>query len=158
MIATAMSANVFFWIIPGQRTVVAAMTSGREDRPEGAGHPRQARQAAQRAQHLLHAAGDLRDAEQPLRLSLHQQVQLGHPDPDDAGRCADPPVLRAAPRLAPRPRRQSLALCGGRRGADPGGDRRPEGAGTGAGAAARPPDTSKSVANNDPCDAGNWPK
>ena len=28
MIATAMSANVFFWIIPGQRTVVAAMTSG----------------------------------------------------------------------------------------------------------------------------------
>ncbi len=27
MIATAMSANVFFWIIPGQRTVVAAMSS-----------------------------------------------------------------------------------------------------------------------------------
>jgi uncharacterized membrane protein len=27
MVATAMSANVFFWIIPGQRTVVAAMTS-----------------------------------------------------------------------------------------------------------------------------------
>ncbi len=27
-IATAMSANVFFWIIPGQKTVVAAMTSG----------------------------------------------------------------------------------------------------------------------------------
>lgn len=27
MIATAMSANVFFWIIPGQRTVVAAMTA-----------------------------------------------------------------------------------------------------------------------------------
>jgi uncharacterized membrane protein len=26
MIATAMSANVFFWIIPGQRKVVAAMT------------------------------------------------------------------------------------------------------------------------------------
>ncbi|HMS28120.1 MAG TPA: urate hydroxylase PuuD [Burkholderiaceae bacterium] len=30
MIATAMSANVFFWIIPGQRKVVAAMTSGKE--------------------------------------------------------------------------------------------------------------------------------
>jgi uncharacterized membrane protein len=29
MIATAMSANVFFWIIPGQRQVVAAMTSGK---------------------------------------------------------------------------------------------------------------------------------
>ncbi len=28
MIATAMSANVFFWIIPGQRQVVKAMTSG----------------------------------------------------------------------------------------------------------------------------------
>jgi uncharacterized membrane protein len=28
MIATAMSANVFFWIIPGQRTVVAAMKAG----------------------------------------------------------------------------------------------------------------------------------
>ena len=28
MMATAMSANVFFWIIPGQRKVVAAMTSG----------------------------------------------------------------------------------------------------------------------------------
>ncbi|WOP14308.1 urate hydroxylase PuuD [Ottowia sp. SB7-C50] len=28
MLATAMSANVFFWIIPGQRKVVSAMTSG----------------------------------------------------------------------------------------------------------------------------------
>ena len=28
MLATAMSANVFFWIIPGQRKVLAAMTSG----------------------------------------------------------------------------------------------------------------------------------
>jgi len=28
MIATTMSANVFFWVIPGQRKVVAAMTSG----------------------------------------------------------------------------------------------------------------------------------
>jgi uncharacterized membrane protein len=28
MMATAMSANVFFWIIPGQRTVVAAMMAG----------------------------------------------------------------------------------------------------------------------------------
>ena len=28
MMATAMSANVFFWIIPGQRKVVAAMTGG----------------------------------------------------------------------------------------------------------------------------------
>lgn len=34
MIATAMSANVFFWIIPGQRKVVAAMTSGEKTAPE----------------------------------------------------------------------------------------------------------------------------
>lgn len=33
MIATAMSANVFFWIIPGQRKVVAAMTSGEKVPP-----------------------------------------------------------------------------------------------------------------------------
>ncbi len=30
MMATAMSANVFFWIIPGQRKVVGAMTSGQK--------------------------------------------------------------------------------------------------------------------------------
>ena len=34
MIATAMSANVFFWIIPGQRKVVAAMTSGQAMDPK----------------------------------------------------------------------------------------------------------------------------
>ena len=34
MIATAMSANVFFWIIPGQRKVVAAMTSGESYDPQ----------------------------------------------------------------------------------------------------------------------------
>ena len=28
MMATAMSANVFFWIIPGQRTVIAQMKAG----------------------------------------------------------------------------------------------------------------------------------
>ena len=34
MIATAMSANVFFWIIPGQRKGVAAMTSGQAMDPK----------------------------------------------------------------------------------------------------------------------------
>jgi uncharacterized membrane protein len=33
MIATAMSANVFFWIIPGQRTVVADLRAGRNPHP-----------------------------------------------------------------------------------------------------------------------------
>jgi uncharacterized membrane protein len=34
MIATAMSANVFFWIIPGQRKVVAAMTGNQKFDPK----------------------------------------------------------------------------------------------------------------------------
>jgi uncharacterized membrane protein len=33
MLATAMSANVFFWIIPGQRTVVADLRAGRDPDP-----------------------------------------------------------------------------------------------------------------------------
>ena len=33
MMATSMSANVFFWIIPGQRKVVAAMTAGEPTDP-----------------------------------------------------------------------------------------------------------------------------
>jgi uncharacterized membrane protein len=33
MLATAMSANVFFWIIPGQRTVVADLRAGRQPDP-----------------------------------------------------------------------------------------------------------------------------
>ncbi|MBK8071669.1 MAG: urate hydroxylase PuuD [Ramlibacter sp.] len=45
MIATAMSANVFFWIIPGQRKVVAAMTSGvRLDPKELALHGKRGKQ------------------------------------------------------------------------------------------------------------------
>ena len=66
MMATAMSANVFFWIIPGQRKVIAQMKAGAAGGPD----PRPARQAAQRAQHLLHAAGADRDAVQPLRLAV----------------------------------------------------------------------------------------
>ena len=33
MLATIMSANVFFWIIPGQRTVVADLAAGRRPDP-----------------------------------------------------------------------------------------------------------------------------
>jgi uncharacterized membrane protein len=39
MMATAMSANVFVWIIPGQRKVVAAMTSGQPYDAQSFGHP-----------------------------------------------------------------------------------------------------------------------
>ena len=62
MMATTMSANVFFWIIPGQRKNVAAMKAGLPVDPA-----RPARQAAQRAQHLFHAAGGVRHDEQPLQ-------------------------------------------------------------------------------------------
>jgi uncharacterized membrane protein len=45
MIATAMSANVFVWIIPGQRKVVAAMTSGEKyDASELAIHGKRGKQ------------------------------------------------------------------------------------------------------------------
>jgi uncharacterized membrane protein len=59
MIATSMSANVFFHDL------------GRGDGPQRVGHARQARQAAQRAQHLLHAACHFCHAEQPLQLLVH---------------------------------------------------------------------------------------
>lgn len=45
MMATAMSANVFFWIIPGQRKVVAALTSGQPFDPKAlAVHGRRGKQ------------------------------------------------------------------------------------------------------------------
>jgi uncharacterized membrane protein len=58
-LATIMSANVFFVIIPGQKRMVAALARGETPDPLA----RQARQAALGAQHLLHAAGGVRDAE-----------------------------------------------------------------------------------------------
>ena len=48
-----------------------------QGRPAGRPDPRPARQAAQRAQHLLHAAGAVRDAEQPLQLHLHATSTTG---------------------------------------------------------------------------------
>ncbi|KAI1692048.1 hypothetical protein Ddc_23891 [Ditylenchus destructor] len=67
-----MSANVFFWIIPGQKQVIADMRAGRPVDPVHG----PARQAAQRAQHLFHAAGADRDAVQPLRHALSARAQL----------------------------------------------------------------------------------
>ena len=48
-----------------------------EGRPAGGPDPRPARQAAQRAQHLLHAAGADRDAVQPLRLAVPGRSTTG---------------------------------------------------------------------------------
>jgi uncharacterized membrane protein len=61
-----MSANVFFWINPGpeegRREAIEA--GSRRDPIHG-----WRRQAEQRAQHLLHAAGAVRDAVQPTTAS-----------------------------------------------------------------------------------------
>ena len=81
---------------PGPAQGDRADAAGAAGRPD----PRPARQAAQRAQHLLHAAGADRDAQQPLRLALRRAAQLAGAGADDAGRRADPPLLRAAPQGA----------------------------------------------------------
>ena len=96
MLATAMSANVFFWIIPGQRKVIAQM----QRRPAGRSGPRPARQAAQRAQHLLHAAGAGRDAVATTTAGCTRAAQLAGAGAADAGRRADPPFVRRPPQGA----------------------------------------------------------
>ncbi len=93
MLATTMSANVFFWIIPGQRTVVAQL----QRRPAGRSDSWPARQATQRPQHLFHAAGAGGDAVEPLRLALPEQAQLAGAGAADARRCPDPAQFRRPP-------------------------------------------------------------
>ena len=57
------------------------MRAGRAVDPD----PRPARQAAQRAQHLLHAAGAVHHDQQPLRLRLRRKAQLARAGRPDAG-------------------------------------------------------------------------
>ena len=106
MMATTMTANVAMVIIPGQRKVVAALREGRAGRSD----PRPARQAAQRPQHLLHAAGRLHDDQQPLRLRLRREAQLARPGRPDAGRRAGARLVRAAPQGAGRAAAGAVAL------------------------------------------------
>ncbi len=73
MLATIMSANVFFVIIPGSAQDGCRDAQGRNAEPD----LRQARQATFGAQHVFHAAGGVRDAVEPLRDDLHESVQLG---------------------------------------------------------------------------------
>src|SRR3989344_3710286 len=79
-------------------------------------HPRQTRQAAQRAQHLLHAARAVCHAQQPLQLYLEPPAKLAGAHPDDVCGRRHPPVLCDAPRLQAGPPRQPAAVCAGGRG------------------------------------------
>ncbi len=96
MIATAMSANVFFWIIPGQRTVIAQMKAGQPVDPV------HGQRAKQRSVHNTYFTLPVLIA----MLSNHYgwlyqaQEQLAGAGAADAGRRADPPQLRRAPQGA----------------------------------------------------------
>jgi hypothetical protein len=95
MMATAMSANVFFWIIPGQRTTVVAL---REGRPGG---PIHGKRAKQRSVHNTYFTLPVLFA----MLSNHYSFTYTHPQNwlvlilmMLAGAC-HPPVFRDAPWL-----------------------------------------------------------
>ena len=79
-------------------------------RHAGRSGARPARQAAQRPQHLLHAAGHLHDDQQPLRLRLRRAPQLAGAGGADARRRADPDLVRAAPQGAGRAAAGAVAL------------------------------------------------
>jgi hypothetical protein len=97
--ATIMSANVFFIIMPNQRVVVADLKAGPQARPE----IRQDRQAAQHAQQLSDAAGDLPDAVEPLPAGLRHAVQLDHRQPGVPDGRDDPALVQHPPRPQGQP-------------------------------------------------------
>ena len=110
MIATAMSANVFFWIIPGQRKVVAAMTSGKTYDPmEMAIHGKRGKQ---RSVHNTYFTLPVLFA----MLSNHNSFLYTHEKHDDAGRRPHSTVFCTAPRLEPPACGQPLAVCRSRGG------------------------------------------
>ena len=73
ILGTIMAANVAHVIIPGQRELVRAKQEGREPDPKYA----IAGKAAQRAQHVLHAAGDLHHDLRPPRDDLRPVAGTG---------------------------------------------------------------------------------
>jgi len=92
MLATAMSANVFVWIIPGQRKVVAQLKAGQ------AVDPIHGWRAKQRSVHNTYFTLPVLVA----MLSNHygcstRSAQLAGAGAADAGRRADPPQLRRPP-------------------------------------------------------------
>ncbi len=112
MIATAMSANVFFWIIPGQRTVVAQIKAGQPV------DPIHGKRGKQRSVHNTYFTLPVLFAmlQQPLQLYLEPPAELAGADPDDVCGRGHSPVFRDAPRLQAGPQRQPAALCAGGRG------------------------------------------
>jgi hypothetical protein len=96
MLATAMSANVFFWIIPGQRTVVAQLRAGQPVDPV------HGQRGKQRSVHNTYFT-------LPVIVAMlsnhygwlyHGPAQLAGAGAADAGRRADPPQLRGPPQGA----------------------------------------------------------
>ena len=93
ILGTIMAANVAHIIIPGQRRMVEAIRAGprarRARRPDG--------KAAQRPQHLLHAAGGVHDDRRPLRRGLRQPLELARAGRAHARRRAGAGLVRDAP-------------------------------------------------------------
>src|SRR6185369_1185275 len=81
----------------------------------GRSDPRPARQTAQCAQHVFHAAGAVLDVEQSLQLHLEPPAQLAGVDPDDVRGRRHPAILRDAARLEARAQPPSFAVRAGRR-------------------------------------------
>ena len=112
MIATAMSANVFFWIIPGQKKVIAAIKAGLPV------DPIHGQRGKQRSVHNTYFTLPVLFS----MLSNHYSFTWSHPrnwlvlHPDDVRRRRHPPVLRHAPWLQARAQPASLSLCPGGRG------------------------------------------
>ena len=98
MLGTIMAANVFFVIIPNHWKLVRAKEAGEE--PDPAWNAQ--RQAAVGAQQLLHAAGRLRDALEPLPVHLRARPRLADPRRPDGARRADPPLLQPPPQRPER--------------------------------------------------------
>ena len=95
MAATAMSANVFFWISPGQRTVVAVLKAGQPF------DPIRGLRGKQRSVHNTSFTLPVLFA----MFSIHFSFTKCHPqsgggaDPDDAGWGGNLPVFQGAPQL-----------------------------------------------------------
>ncbi len=108
MIATAMSANVFFWIIPGQRKVIAQMKAGQPV------DPIHGQRAKQRSVHNTYFTLPVLVA----MLSNHYgwlyqgRAQLDRAGAADARRRVDPPLLRRTPQGQGERRDAAVGLRG----------------------------------------------
>jgi hypothetical protein len=114
MLATTMSASVFFWIIPGQKKVVAAIKAGLPVDPV------HGQRGKQRSVHNTYFTLPVLFAMLSGHYSFtyNQPAELAGAHPHDGGWCGHSAIFRAAPRLSAGPAQASLALgAGGRAGA-----------------------------------------